>query len=230
MGIIYSAINKTNNKVYIGKTLQSLEARKKEHLRDSKKRNTYFHAAISKYGIDGLKWSVIEDKVEPSSLSETEMVYIDLFGSAFKKRGYNLTLGGEGVIPNKETLEKMKNSHLGQRGYWKGKKFSKEHCENIGKSKKGQVAWNKGTRGIMGSWNKGLLRSEEYKHKISISLKGKNSPFSKRVKCIETGEIFECTRDPSIKTKYKVGKSIIQVVCSGKQKTAGGYHWCYVGG
>lgn len=49
---------------------------------------------------------------------------------------------------------------------------------------------------------------------------------SKKVLCVETGEIFESTREAQRKTG--IDHRNISKVCLGKQKTTGGYHWKYV--
>lgn len=46
----------------------------------------------------------------------------------------------------------------------------------------------------------------------------------RKVKCVETGEIFESIK--SAKDKYKINN--ISAACRGVQKTAGGYHWEYI--
>ena len=46
MGYIYIIKNTVNDKVYIGKTIQTLERRFQKHLSDSKKLNTHFARAM----------------------------------------------------------------------------------------------------------------------------------------------------------------------------------------
>lgn len=46
---------------------------------------------------------------------------------------------------------------------------------------------------------------------------------SKKVLCIETGEIFESIRDAERKTGIR--QSSISAACHGKCRIAGGYHW-----
>ena len=49
--IIYKAVNKVNNKVYIGQSINSIAHRKAQHYREakSKQENNYFHNAFLKY-------------------------------------------------------------------------------------------------------------------------------------------------------------------------------------
>lgn len=49
---------------------------------------------------------------------------------------------------------------------------------------------------------------------------------SKKVLCVETGEIFESTMDAYRKTG--IFHNNISKACNGKYKTTGGYHWKYV--
>lgn len=66
---------------------------------------------------------------------------------------------------------------------------------------------------------KGKKCSEEHKRKI-----GKAN--SKKILCVETGEVFDSTRDAERKTG--VYNSNISSVCNGRYKTAGDYHWKYL--
>lgn len=61
MGYIYIIKNTVNDKVYIGKTIQTLERRFQKHLSDSKKLDTHFARAIRKYGSDKFYIEQIEE-------------------------------------------------------------------------------------------------------------------------------------------------------------------------
>lgn len=76
----------------------------------------------------------------------------------------------------------------------------------------------------IGEANKGMKRSEEEKRKISEVQKNRKD-LSKRVLCVETGEIFESMSDAERKTG--IDHRNISAVCLGKQKTTGGYHWTF---
>ena len=55
MPYIYKITNKINNKVYIGKTLGTIENRWKSHIRDSKRTHCEkrpLYSAFEKYGVE----------------------------------------------------------------------------------------------------------------------------------------------------------------------------------
>ena len=55
MAYIYKITNLKNNKTYIGFTINEIQVRLRNHIRASrqnKKRHTYLHSAIRKYGED----------------------------------------------------------------------------------------------------------------------------------------------------------------------------------
>ena len=76
---------------------------------------------------------------------------------------------------------------------------------------------------------KGVPKSEETRERIKKNhahLSGENSPNSKTVLCVETGEIFH----GAVTAARKIGiyPSGITRCCQGIKKTAGGYHWRYM--
>lgn len=102
-GYIYLVENIINHKKYIGQTTRTSYLRFKQHIKDSKKRDCYFHRAINKYGKDNFKLSTIF-KCESMDLNDVknelntkEIYYIDLYNT-YNPNGYNSTYGGEGVL------------------------------------------------------------------------------------------------------------------------------------
>ena len=96
MAYIYKIVNTINNKIYIGKTLDTIEQRWKEHINDSKKEvcsNRPLYKAFNKYGIENFQISIVEE-CSPSEVNEKEIQWIEIYGSF--KYGYNATLGGDG--------------------------------------------------------------------------------------------------------------------------------------
>lgn len=95
-GYIYKIVNDINDKVYVGKTLSSIEKRFHEHCKDSKdlyKENRPLYKAMNKYGIEHFSIQEIE-QVSINDLSQREQYWINQYDSYHN--GYNATLGGEG--------------------------------------------------------------------------------------------------------------------------------------
>lgn len=69
------------------------------------------------------------------------------------------------------------------------------------------------------------LTNEECKNRI-LQIEGVrgSKKFAKKVKCIETGEVFNSIAEAG----KKYGTNHISGACRGERKTAGGYHWEYV--
>lgn len=99
MPYIYKITNNINNKVYIGKTIRSLEIRFKEHLKDSDVEDNKLYRAMRKYGKENFSIEKIEE-VSKEILSERERFWIKEYDSYYD--GYNATFGGDGESPVNE--------------------------------------------------------------------------------------------------------------------------------
>lgn len=100
MGYIYCITNLINNKRYVGKTVQSIEERWREHCKDSKREpisKRPLYSAINKYGIENFIIEEIEKVDDDSQLSNREIYWINELGT-YGKNGYNATKGGDGTI------------------------------------------------------------------------------------------------------------------------------------
>ena len=92
-GIIYKVTNKETEDVYVGITTKSIQERKKDHLKKSKKGKSYaFQNAIGTYGADAFKWEQIDTAVTTDELAKKEKEYILKYNS--KEDGYNSDEGG----------------------------------------------------------------------------------------------------------------------------------------
>lgn len=97
-GYIYKIWNDINNKVYIGKTLYSIEKRFKEHCVDSiRNRNEKrpLYNAMNKYGVEHFYIELVEE-CDEQVLSQREIYWIEYYHSY--SNGYNATFGGDGKI------------------------------------------------------------------------------------------------------------------------------------
>ena len=95
-GSIYKITNILNGKMYIGKTLHSIQKRFQEHIKDSQKvryDKRPLYDAMNKYGIENFELTLVEN-AEAELLDEREKYWIEYYDTY--KNGYNATLGGEG--------------------------------------------------------------------------------------------------------------------------------------
>jgi group I intron endonuclease len=96
-GSIYKITNDINDKVYVGKTLLSIEKRFKEHKQDCQKtryEKRPLYNAMNKYGVEHFQISLIEE-CPIEILSEREKYWIKELNTYHN--GYNATLGGDGT-------------------------------------------------------------------------------------------------------------------------------------
>lgn len=90
---IYKVVNKVNNKVYIGKTINPT-SRKADHFREYKKDlgwNKTLYQAMNKYGQENFSFEVVEE-VSDSDWGARENYWIEKYDSL--KNGYNMIPGG----------------------------------------------------------------------------------------------------------------------------------------
>lgn len=96
MPYIYKITNKVNGKIYIGKTVLSIQKRWQQHCSDCGKEDKGkrpLYSAMRKYGVENFYIEQVEECSE-EILSDRERYWIEYYGSF--KNGYNATLGGDG--------------------------------------------------------------------------------------------------------------------------------------
>lgn len=96
MAYIYKITNKLNGKAYIGKTLNSVEARWQEHIMESNKERSFerpLYRAIRKYGVKNFILETLEE-VSEDIVNEKEIFWINYYDTY--QKGYNATRGGDG--------------------------------------------------------------------------------------------------------------------------------------
>ena len=140
---------------------------------------TPFGKAIEKY-----KWENIQHNILFNDLTEKEAKWLENYLICYYRtfvgfkddcKGYNCTLGGDGLVgwhPTNETKEKMSESKKGKPSPWKGKHPSEETRRRMSESKKGKPSPKKGIKTGKPAWNRGIPRDDETRRKISESHKG----------------------------------------------------------
>ena len=206
--VIYAHINKANRKAYIGQTCQTLQRR----WRDGKgyTSNEYFTNAIKEYGWDGFEHIVLKENLTKSEADFYEKLYIKEFKSDERQYGYNLTLGGEGMIPSEETREKMRLHHADFRG---------EKSPMYGKNIKDFMTPE--------AYNCWLSKIREY----SKAHRGGNHASAKKIYCYEKDKVYDSVVEAAEECNISVGDIS---ACVNKKKISAGYdqerkvflHWC----
>lgn len=140
MQYIYTATNRFNGNVYVGKT-KNLKARKAGHkcmAKTGKTRKCKFHNAIRKYGWDAFEWRIALHIPIDADVDWHEQQMIDYYKGIGEC--YNLLPGGGGghsVKPENKELwrERMKESRAGRKPAL-GMKHSDENKELFSKLSK----------------------------------------------------------------------------------------------
>lgn len=97
---IYKIVNTTNNKIYIGQTIDP-KSRWATHKSDAKYRrhkNTYLYNAIHKYGENNFTFEVIASCLGIDNANALEITIIKQYNSTDKNIGYNILAGGNNAL------------------------------------------------------------------------------------------------------------------------------------
>lgn len=178
-------------------------------------------------------WSckIVESSLTEREAFEREMFYI----SEYSKLGRltNQTLGGEGASGFAHTSKSKEALSKSSKKLWEDKKFrdnqiwhrkngvyqSAEFKEKISQLTKGENNGNYQNR-----W------TDEMKHSLSQKLikegnrKGTNNSRATKIRCVETGEIFDYIRLACEKYDIK-SQASITIALNNPSRTAYGFHW-----
>lgn len=208
-GIIYKITNTINNKIYIGQTIKEPKIRIRAHFNKPKSKDLVFNASL-KYGKEHFKWEVIASAFSKNDLNELEIFFIKYYNSLVPY-GYNIKSGGNsgGSLSeeSKKLLsEKIKFYYENNEHPFKGKTFSKEHCENLSKARKGFTSER---------------RKEAHKktiEKLKIPIIAEN---------IKTGQILKYSSIVDCSNDLKLNHSNISRVLNKKQNRTQHKDWIF---
>ena len=248
-GVIYKIENLVNGKVYVGQTVKSYERRIQVHFVKLEKHyhnNTHLQRAFNKYGKDNFKASIVAT-CAVDEIDEIEKYWIRNYKE--KNMSYNIEDGGNYIKElTEETKSKisqqskrcwadkeirskiMQNLKRGKDNYnsravicvtdMKVFDSMTEAAEYYGINMKAiysAIANKHYCRSNKGKLEFYLYREgEEYKQKEPDKI---IYPWSKKVICLTTGEIFDSVTHAA-KT-YKLETTNISKVCKGKQRSTG---------
>lgn len=124
--------NRVNGKVYVGQTVQSIQYRWGQHVRDAHRRVYPIHHAINKYGPDGFEISELARAASLADLNALESVLIAEYRANDKRFGYNVRAGGDsGGKLHPETIEKLRQIFTGRPAPNKGKPMPSHQREEM---------------------------------------------------------------------------------------------------
>lgn len=210
LNYIYKIVNKTNGKIYIGKTTYTIAYRWIQHISaatSDKEKDDYnylLHKAIRKYGTDNFTVEVIEEVEDESKLSSREMYWISHYNSCILEEGsngYNMTYGGEGASKiNKQKIYQLWNDGFGSLEIAKQTGHHSTSVKNI------------------------LETLEGYSKEIDFARNTGNTVFQYN----ENGELIGSY--PSISYAARqvgVDPSMINKCCHGEKQSTAGFFWSF---
>lgn len=201
----YSVYKHTSpeGKSYVGCTSQRPE-RRWDNGNGYKHCHKEFYRDIEKFGWDNFTHEIIASGLTESEGFILERDLIRKFDTIDPDHGYNKSIGGKGpfgCIHDEEFRRKRSIATSGTRNPMYGKPCTNERRSKISEA------------------HKGLRHSEESIEKMRIV-------HSKRVLCVETGEIYLSVNEAA--KVIGAHPQNISAVCCGKQKTCRGYRWAYI--
>ena len=241
---IYMILNKVNNKVYIGQSVDIYKrwAKHKRELRNNKHDNDHLQKSWNRDGEQCFDF-IILCECPQNKLNEMEQYYILCFNSKYREFGYNKDMGGKAKTFIRETTKKrLREANIGENS----PVARKVYCIELDKVFNTIVEASEETNVI----NTSILSCCKHKYNYAGKLKDgtllhwmyydeylekgiiiDNTPKKKadkghKVYCVELDKTFNELKQAG---EY-VGcdGSNIGACCRGMRKTAGGYHWVYL--
>jgi group I intron endonuclease len=203
MAVIYKIENTITNQLYIGKAIDH-KRRWDEHLRNVKSgQNHPLYNSIRKYGKEYFNFEILEIVLE-QNVNEQEIDFIKKYNTLYPF-GFNLSPGGTGgntrklMTENQIIIYKNKLSESAKEKVKKGvgicaksvkgKHITETYPEIAEKWKINYIESQnkKSKRFSAGKYTQAEING--YK-KLSELRKGKNNPRAKKIKCVETNQVF----------------------------------------
>lgn len=230
---IYLHKNKINGKVYIGQTSEE-DINRRFRGGAGYKGSPHFYRAIQEYGWSNFDHLILEENLTSNQADVRERFWIKAFDSTNPIKGYNITNGGKTKPCNIESSNKkevicketgQKFNSLAEAAIWAGMK--KSSTSNITAQIKG-IKPSAGKHPITGE----PLHWCYFESEINQKSRQKMKPGAKKVKNLDTGEIFNSINEAA--KAYSVTNITISKSCKSNGKIPVGsnkgkkYRWCFI--
>ena len=208
---VYMHKNKKNKKIYIGIT-NNIKRRWRCDGVEYNPRREYkssFWGAIQKYGFENFEHIIIERNLSKEEAEEKEKYYIKKFDSTNKRKGYNISEGGNGG----KIYENHPKGMLGKHHSEEKKIKQRELMKKLNEEGKCGAVWKNGhPRGMLGKHH-----SEEYIDRLKNQEPHKNSHAKRTMIIFPNGErkIYECMK--YLREEYGIGQSLIIKIIKSKK-------------
>ena len=226
--LIYKATCLINNKCYVGITTQGLKRRAWRHKSIKYSGTCIFKNAILKYGFENFKFEVIEKVSTEDALVEREKFWIKEL-KALHPNGYNFL---EGIVSGYELsrprMVPVFCIDTGEVFECMSKAAEKYNVpkHSIWSACSGRTDFAGGHRFEYLEVSKKQKADQKRLQRKEKAFKSMSLAKSKKVKCIETGEVFDSIRKASL--YFNIDQSLIIRVCKKTNKTANGLTFSYV--
>ena len=215
--VVYAHKNKINKKIYIGITGQKPERRWRNG--QGYKTSTYFYNAIQKYGWDNFEHIILQFNLTQQEAEEKEKYYIQKYNTLNDTYGYNIKKGGK----LNQGLSKQGRKKISQssKKNWQNPEFKQKQSQKAKKQWENSEFKQKQSQKAKKQWQDISFKEKQYNQKTS-----------KKVQCIETGDIFPSQSRAAAWCGLKCGASIARNA-NGKASYAGTLngkqlHWRFI--
>lgn len=239
---IYKITNKINGKVYIGQSNDIKTRWNHEHGGVSTK-NILLREEILKFGLENFCYEILIEENDSKRKDLLEKQMIKEYNSTNPDFGYNVSTGGNSNYSHSEKWKLEQSKRLKE--FYKNNPnwLTEERREKLRKA--GKYERTEEQRKKASEHRKGFKYSEESKAKMSASAKKRiskdcyfiknhdkiielsNKAKFKKVRCIETGEVFNSIKEAKEKVAPEAKSNHIGGCCKGYRNVAFGYHWEY---
>ncbi len=251
---LYLITNTINNKKYVGQTIQYSEnsylQRFLQHVHSAyseikSHNNCILHRAIKKYGEKSFSIKLLMHNIPEHDINRLEMLWIKKLHTYYYERlGYNMTLGGSGVIGHIRTEESKRIAGEKMHLWWEQLKQENPQkyelfCKNRSERVRG-IKRSEHTRKLLSSCaskrisEKNPFYGKHHTERTKQLISEANS-VGVVAEDIKTGEVYTF---PSVleatkwllnteRTKNKSASSRICKICRGIDKSAYGFYWKY---